>query len=344
MNLIRAFVIFISLFLLAGSASSQTNVCELDIEIKSSLNLNHKSVFLGIGTLTNGFSDGYIFIDVLGDFIVHYDNEGKKTHRFGRPGSGPGDLSFPIGIALNIPENEIFVADSSPYLSVFSVDTGSHVRNIEHGFSRVAGIINYSSGRFMMSAIERGKDITESELIHIYDFDNEIVEQSFHRLPELRDLEAMIYRSHNPVQTTIGQNGTVYVMNLFEPKIYKYDSDFNLIRKIKLDLDGFIPITEVDDSEFTDIRVATMFTTILRIKVLNSDYLIVNTYRPEMISNDLTDEQFNRTNYLVNLKDGSSCNLGISYKMHNAGKSDNEVYFSSSDESDLFYRFSFSEE
>jgi len=323
---------------------AQDTDCGYKIIHESNLDISNEKIFLGNGSLVEGFDDGYIFIDVLGDFIIHYDQDGNIIHRFGRSGSGPGDLNHPIDIALDFSDNEIIVADRSPHLSVFSYSDGSHSHDIEHGFSRVTGISNYSSGEILLSGIHRGMDITDSKLIHVYDIENETVESSFHRLSELRDVEAMIYRSHNPVIKSIGQDGDIFVMNIFEPAIYQYSQDLKLERKLSFELDGFMSITDIDESEFTDIQVITRFSTILGLKVIDSNYLIINTWRPEVVSNNLSDDQTNRKNYLVNLKNGTSCNLGISYKLQVTGKPGNKVYFSSSEKEDFFFIYRFNGE
>jgi hypothetical protein len=62
---------------------------------------------------------------------VYRLTDGTRVFQFGSSGTGPGQLSFPISIAVSPPLNEVFVGDSrNRRIAVFDAATGDFLRNI----------------------------------------------------------------------------------------------------------------------------------------------------------------------------------------------------------------------
>ena len=73
--------------------------------------------------------DGRIYVlDGVNGRVVVFTREGERDFSFSRPGSGPGELSLPVGIAIDA--GRVFVADTGNHrIAVFDV-RGDFVRNI----------------------------------------------------------------------------------------------------------------------------------------------------------------------------------------------------------------------
>ena len=73
--------------------------------------------------------DGRVYVlDGVNGRVVVFTREGERDFSFSRPGSGPGELSLPVGIAIDA--GRVFVADTGNHrIAVFDV-RGDFVRNI----------------------------------------------------------------------------------------------------------------------------------------------------------------------------------------------------------------------
>ncbi|VAX00528.1 hypothetical protein MNBD_GAMMA20-1489 [hydrothermal vent metagenome] len=74
-------------------------------------------------------NDGRVYVlDGVNGRVVVFTRGGERDFSFSRPGSGPGELSLPVGIAINA--ERVFVADTGNHrIAVFDV-RGEFVRNI----------------------------------------------------------------------------------------------------------------------------------------------------------------------------------------------------------------------
>lgn len=73
---------------------------------------------------------GYILPDPTAGVVRLFDDEGRQTSVYGRPGEGPGELSAPTG-ALELEDGRLLVVQrGSPRLTIFSPDADPVIDNL----------------------------------------------------------------------------------------------------------------------------------------------------------------------------------------------------------------------
>jgi DNA-binding beta-propeller fold protein YncE len=108
-------------------------------------------------TVNKNNGDVY-FADVFEHRIVIVENDGKKKHEFGRPGSEVGELAYPNGIALD-GSGRVYVSDSNnARVQVFSPD-GQDVLEVYDGTL-------YDDGAF---SLPRGISVDQSGSVWVAD-------------------------------------------------------------------------------------------------------------------------------------------------------------------------------
>jgi hypothetical protein len=91
------------------------------------------SVYLGAPLHVTAGSDGSLFVsDGLDSHVLQFSRAGRLVRRFGRKGSGPGELSDPLPTAI-IGDSILAVAEwGNRRTSLFTISSGAFVRSIAH--------------------------------------------------------------------------------------------------------------------------------------------------------------------------------------------------------------------
>jgi hypothetical protein len=120
----------------------------------------------GMGLVGDAAGNLYV-LDRMGTRVLKYDSRGQYLGRYGRSGSGPGELGSPIGIAIG-PGDSIWVADIGNWRYVIYPQDGGEARNLSFadgpampgvGFTfRPGGVLHdFRELRMMRRTMEGGR-------------------------------------------------------------------------------------------------------------------------------------------------------------------------------------------
>lgn len=112
----------------AARAPQPTVVLTDSVELEE-----NDSTFIGAAAYMVADRSGSVYVsDAMNGHVLQFDAEGRLVRRFGRSGSGPGELGSPLASAL-IGDSLLALADwRENRTSLFSRSTGAFVRSVRH--------------------------------------------------------------------------------------------------------------------------------------------------------------------------------------------------------------------
>jgi len=274
------FILIISysdLFINSTSNNHNSFDTEQDYEWKT-LSLDESLGYLGRGFLSpDSKNDGFFFSDISTHFVGIFDSNGDPMKYIGRRGRGPGDFETPKSVA-RANNGTIYVAEVNGRISAFDGETGAFLDMLLFDFTQILEIINYKENYLIVSGTRKSQltDDGRFKHLHVIDLENKKIIHSFFSSPPLEDYLIPVARTKSNILSVGIVDDKIFVTHGLVTDLYVYDSKFNHINTIPIDLPNFRSISDLSEKDASNLFSAIKgFTFIEKMVPINDDLVLI---------------------------------------------------------------------
>ena len=222
-----------------------------------------------VADLIRGNEGRFYLTDFQQNTVWMCDSNGRLIRRFGREGSGPGELNFPSGTTVY--EDKVIVLDKgNSRVVVFKMD-GTYIDDFRIDFFMATGILASKDGRIAVNSL------WEPTLFTIFDMDGNIIGSRGERVPDTKVFTALGDQHFS--QTT---EGHILYSSVKEYSVFRMKWDGTILAEYEADSPGYGKLEFPSGVQFPRISdIMKTWTPILRPLAIG-DYVLVQRKKEDL--------------------------------------------------------------